>query len=193
MGEAAVRLAKAIQYNSAGTLEFLVDKNNQYYFMEMNTRVQVEHTVTELVTGIDIIQLQIRVAAGEKLNIKQQDVAVFGHAIECRINAENPNDFLPSPGIIQQYIAPGGNGIRVDSHSYTGYEISPYYDSMIGKLIAFGVNREEAIAKMKRALSEYIIEGVETTIPFYLEVLNNENYQKGNVTTAFIEENFSGK
>ena len=193
MGEAAVRLAKAIQYNSAGTLEFLVDKNNQYYFMEMNTRVQVEHTVTELVTGIDIIQLQIRVAAGEKLNIKQQDVAVFGHAIECRINAENPNDFLPSPGIIQQYIAPGGNGIRVDSHSYSGYEISPYYDSMIGKLIAFGVNREEAIAKMKRALSEYIIEGVETTIPFYLEVLNNENYQKGNVTTAFIEENFSGK
>lgn len=193
MGEAAVRLAKAIQYNSAGTLEFLVDKNNQYYFMEMNTRVQVEHTVTELVTGIDIIQLQIRVAAGEKLNIKQQDVAVFGHAIECRINAENPKDFLPSPGIIQQYIAPGGNGIRVDSHSYTGYEISPYYDSMIGKLIAFGVNREEAIAKMKRALSEYIIEGVETTIPFYLEVLNNENYQKGNVTTAFIEENFSGK
>src|SRR3712207_4763345 len=144
MGEAAVRLAKAIQYNSAGTLEFLVDKNNQYYFMEMNTRVQVEHTVTELVTGIDIIQLQIRLAAGEKLNIKQQDVAVFGHAIECRINAENPKDFLPSPGVIQQYIVPGGNGIRVDSHSYAGYEISPYYDSMIGKIIAFGVNRQEA-------------------------------------------------
>ncbi|KDE64315.1 acetyl-CoA carboxylase biotin carboxylase subunit [Fusobacterium necrophorum BFTR-1] len=193
MGEAAVRLAKAIQYNSAGTLEFLVDKNNQYYFMEMNTRVQVEHTVTELVTGIDIIQLQIRLAAGEKLNIKQQDVAVFGHAIECRINAESPKDFLPSPGVIQQYIVPGGNGIRVDSHSYAGYEISPYYDSMIGKIIAFGVNRQEAIAKMKRALSEYVIEGVETTIPFYLQVLENENYQKGNITTAFMEENFSGK
>ena len=166
---------------------------SQYYFMEMNTRVQVEHTVTELVTGIDIIQLQIRLAAGEKLNIKQQDVAVFGHAIECRINAESPKDFLPSPGVIQQYIVPGGNGIRVDSHSYAGYEISPYYDSMIGKIIAFGVNRQEAIAKMKRALSEYVIEGVETTIPFYLQVLENENYQKGNITTAFMEENFSGK
>lgn len=193
MGEAAIRLAKAIGYNSAGTLEFLVDKNNQYYFMEMNTRVQVEHTVTELITGLDIIQLQIKIAAGEKLNIEQKDVAFFGHAIECRINAENPNDFLPCPGTITQYIAPGGNGIRVDSHAYAGYEISPYYDSMIGKLIAFGVNRQEAIAKMKRALAEYCIEGVETTIPFYLRVFGNENYQKGKVTTAFIEENFPQK
>lgn len=193
MGEAAVRLAKSIQYNSAGTLEFLVDKNNQYYFMEMNTRIQVEHTVTELITGLDIIQLQIRIAAGEKLNIEQKDVVFFGHAIECRINAENASNFLPSPGTISQYIAPGGNGIRVDSHAYVGYEVTPHYDSMIGKLISFGVNRQEAIAKMKRALSEYCIEGVETTIPFYLRVLNHENYQKGKVTTAFIEENFSEK
>lgn len=190
MGEAAVRLAKAISYNSAGTLEFLVDKNNNYYFMEMNTRVQVEHTVTELITGLDIIKLQIKIAAGEKLNLGQQDIAFFGHAIECRINAESPVDFLPSPGRLEKYVAPGGNGIRVDSHSYAGYEISPYYDSMIGKLIAFGVNRQEAIDKMRRALEEYIIEGVETTIPFYLRVMENENYQKAKVTTAFIEENF---
>lgn len=158
--------------------------------MEMNTRVQVEHTVTELITGLDIIKLQIKIAAGEKLNLGQQDIAFFGHAIECRINAESPVDFLPSPGRLEKYVAPGGNGIRVDSHSYAGYEISPYYDSMIGKLIAFGVNRQEAIDKMRRALEEYIIEGVETTIPFYLRVMENENYQKAKVTTAFIEENF---
>ncbi|WP_304159076.1 acetyl/propionyl/methylcrotonyl-CoA carboxylase subunit alpha, partial [Fusobacterium ulcerans] len=194
MGEAAVTLAKAINYDSAGTLEFLVDKNNDFFFMEMNTRVQVEHTVTEMVTGVDIIKLQIKVAAGEKLNIAQDDVILYGHAIECRINAEDPeNDFLPSPGVLTKYIVPGGNGIRVDSHSYQGYEISPYYDSMIGKLIAFGINREEAIAKMKRALSEYIIEGIDTTIPFHLEVFNNELYLEGKTSTNFIEENFSKK
>ncbi|WP_177163737.1 acetyl-CoA carboxylase biotin carboxylase subunit [uncultured Fusobacterium sp.] len=194
MGEAAVTLAKAINYDSAGTLEFLVDKNNDFFFMEMNTRVQVEHTVTEMVTGLDIIKLQIKVAAGDKLNITQDDVVLFGHAIECRINAEDPeNDFLPSPGVLQKYIVPGGNGIRVDSHSYQGYEISPYYDSMIGKLIAFGINREEAIAKMKRALDEYIIEGIETTIPFHKEVFENELYLAGKTSTNFIEENFSKK
>ena len=194
MGEAAVTLAKAINYDSAGTLEFLVDKNNDFFFMEMNTRVQVEHTVTEMVTGVDIIKLQIKVAAGEKLNIAQDDVILYGHAIECRINAEDPeNDFLPSPGVLTKYIVPGGNGIRVDSHSYQGYEISPYYGSMIGKLIAFGINREEAIAKMKRALSEYIIEGIDTTIPFHLEVFNNELYLEGKTSTNFIEENFSKK
>lgn len=194
MGQAAVALAKAINYDSAGTLEFLVDKNNDFYFMEMNTRVQVEHTVTEMVTGLDIIKLQIEVAAGKKLNIEQDDVVLIGHAIECRINAEDcENGFLPSPGVITKYIAPGGFGVRVDSHSYQGYEISPYYDSMIGKLITFGVNREEAIAKMRRALKEYVIEGVDTTIPFHLQVLDNELYLAGKTSTNFIEENFSKK
>lgn len=194
MGQAAVTLAKAINYDSAGTLEFLVDKNNDFYFMEMNTRVQVEHTVTEMVTGLDIIKLQIEVAAGKKLNIEQDDVVLIGHAIECRINAEDcENGFLPSPGVITKYITPGGFGVRVDSHSYQGYEISPYYDSMIGKLITFGVNREEAIAKMRRALKEYIIEGVDTTIPFHLQVLDNELYLAGKTSTNFIEENFSKK
>lgn len=191
MGEAAVRLAKAIGYDSAGTLEFLVDDKNNFYFMEMNTRIQVEHTVTEAVTGIDIIKLQIALAEGDILNISQEDVILDGHAIECRINAEDTeNGFLPSPGKITKYIAPGGIGVRIDSHSYQGYEISPYYDSMIGKIITFGMDREEAITRMERALSEYVIEGVDTTIPFHLQVLKNKNYRKGNVTTAFIEKEF---
>ena len=191
MGEAAVRLAKAIGYDSAGTLEFLVDENNKFYFMEMNTRIQVEHTVTESVTGIDIIKLQIALAEGDILNISQEDVILDGHAIECRINAEDTeNGFLPSPGKITKYIAPGGIGVRIDSHSYQGDEISPYYDSMIAKIITFGMDREEAITRMERALSEYVIEGVDTTIPFHLQVLKNENYRKGNVTTAFIEKEF---
>ncbi|MGL6114717.1 acetyl-CoA carboxylase biotin carboxylase subunit [Cetobacterium sp. SF1] len=194
MGEAAVKLAKAINYDSAGTLEFLVDKDNKFYFMEMNTRVQVEHTVTEMVTGVDIIKLQIKIAEGEKLNISQEDIVLFGHAIECRINAEDTeNNFLPSPGVIEKYIPSGGPGVRIDSHSYQGYEISPYYDSMIGKLIVHGVDREEAISRMKRALKEFIIEGIDTTIPFHLEVLDNEVYKSGDVTTKFIEENFSNK
>ncbi|MEG0397990.1 MAG: acetyl-CoA carboxylase biotin carboxylase subunit, partial [Cetobacterium sp.] len=194
MGEAAVKLAKAINYDSAGTLEFLVDSSNNFYFMEMNTRVQVEHTVTEMVTGVDIIKLQIKIAEGEKLNITQDDIMLFGHAIECRINAEDPNNnFLPSPGVLTTYITSGGNGVRIDSHSYQGYEISPYYDSMIGKLIVHGVNREEAIARMKRALKDFIIEGIDTTIPFHLEVLDNPVYKAGKVTTKFIEDNFSQK
>lgn len=191
MGEAAVKLAKSIGYDSVGTLEFLVDKNDNFYFMEMNTRVQVEHTVTEMITGIDIIKLQIKVAEGDKINISQDDVVIYGHAIECRINAEDTSaNFLPSPGKLETYIVPGGPGIRVDSHSYQGYEISPYYDSMIGKLIVHGVTRDEAIQKMKRALNEFIISGIDTTIPFHLEVLNNEIYNNGIVTTKFIEENF---
>ena len=191
MGAAAVRLAKAIGYDSAGTLEFLVDDKNNFYFMEMNTRIQVEHTVTETVTGIDIIKLQIALAEGDILNISQEDVIIDGHAIECRINAEDTeNGFLPSPGKITKYIAPGGIGVRIDSHSYQGYEISPYYDSMIGKVITFGIDREEAIRRMERALSEYVIEGVDTTIPFHLQVLKNKNYREGNVTTAFIEKEF---
>lgn len=194
MGDAAVKLAKAINYDSAGTLEFLVDKDNNFYFMEMNTRVQVEHTVTEMVTGVDIIKLQIKIAEGEKLNITQEDISLFGHAIECRINAEDPeNNFLPCPGVLKTYITSGGNGVRIDSHSYQGYEISPYYDSMIGKLIVHGVNREEAIERMKRALKDFIIEGIETTIPFHLEVLDNPVYRSGKITTNFIAENFSNE
>ncbi|MCJ8341807.1 MAG: acetyl-CoA carboxylase biotin carboxylase subunit [Cetobacterium sp.] len=194
MGEAAVKLAKAINYDSAGTLEFLVDKDNNFYFMEMNTRVQVEHTVTEMVTGVDIIKLQIKIAEGEKLNISQEDIVLFGHAIECRINAEDTeNNFLPSPGTIEKYIVSGGPGVRIDSHSYQGYEISPYYDSMIGKLIVHGVDREEAISRMKRALKDFVIEGIDTTIPFHLEVLDNKVYRSGDVTNKFIEENFSNK
>lgn len=191
MGEAAVKLAKSINYDSVGTLEFLVDKDDNFYFMEMNTRVQVEHTVTEMVTGIDIIKLQIKVAEGDVINISQEDVVLFGHAIECRINAEDTTaGFVPSPGKLETYIVPGGPGVRIDSHSYQGYEISPYYDSMIGKLIVHGITREEAIEKMKRALNEYIIEGIDTTIPFHLQVLENEVYLNGKVTTKFIEENF---
>ncbi|MGB0405484.1 MAG: acetyl-CoA carboxylase biotin carboxylase subunit, partial [Fusobacterium sp.] len=191
MGDAAVRLAKAINYDSAGTFEFLLDQDNNFYFMEMNTRIQVEHTVTEAVTGLDIIKLQIVLAEGDILNMTQEDIVPYGHAIECRINAEDTeHGFLPCPGKITKYVTPGGIGIRIDSHTYQGYEISPYYDSMIGKIIAFGIDREEAIARMKRALNEFIIEGVETTIPFHLKVLENENYKKGNVTTAFIEKEF---
>lgn len=192
MGAAAVRLAQAINYDSAGTIEFLVDKENNFYFMEMNTRVQVEHTITEMVTSLDIIKLQIKIAEGDRLTIKQDDIMLYGHAIECRINAEDTScNFMPSPGVITRYIAPGGNGVRIDSHSYQGYEISPYYDSMIGKLIVHDINREEAIKRMKRALQEYIIEGVDTTIPFHLEVLENKLYKEGKVSTKFLEENFT--
>ncbi|MGL4969930.1 MAG: acetyl-CoA carboxylase biotin carboxylase subunit [Fusobacteriaceae bacterium] len=192
MGEAAVRLAKAIGYDSAGTIEFLVDKDNKFYFMEMNTRIQVEHTVTELVTGFDIIKLQIKIAEGERLNITQDDVHLFGHSIECRVNAEDPSqNFMPSPGVLTKYIAPGGNGVRIDSNAYQGYEISPYYDSMIAKIIVHDINRETAIARMKRALQEFIIEGVDTTIPFHLEVLENEKFRAGKTSTKFLEENFT--
>ena len=191
MGLAAVRLAKSINYDSAGTIEFLVDSENNFYFMEMNTRIQVEHTITEMITGLDIIKLQIKIADGEKLNITQADVQLYGHAIECRINAENPLlNFAPSPGVLTKYIAPGGNGVRIDSHSYQDYEISPYYDSMIAKLIVFDANREQAIIRMKRALEEYVIEGVETTIDFHLEVLEKKLYKEGKVSTKFLEDNF---
>ena len=191
MGLAAVRLAKSINYDSAGTIEFLVDSENNFYFMEMNTRIQVEHTITEMITGLDIIKLQIKIADGEKLNITQADVQLYGHAIECRINAENPLlNFAPSPGVLTKYIAPGGNGVRIDSHSYQDYEISPHYDSMIAKLIVFDANREQAIIRMKRALEEYVIEGVETTIDFHLEVLENKLYKEGKVSTKFLEDNF---
>lgn len=191
MGKFAAKLAKGIGYDSVGTLEFLVDKNMNFYFMEMNTRIQVEHTISEEITGVDLIKEQIRVAAGEKLSFSQKDINISGHAIECRINAEDSeNGFLPSSGVLETYIPSGGIGVRIDSHSYEGYEIPPYYDSMIAKLIVKGKNREEAIARMKRALKEFIIEGIDTTIPFHLKVLDNEQFKKGVIYTNFIETHF---
>lgn len=191
MGKFAAKLAKGIGYDSVGTLEFLVDKNMNFYFMEMNTRIQVEHTISEEITGVDLIKEQIRVAAGEKLSFSQRDINITGHAIECRINAEDSeNGFLPSSGVLEKYIPSGGIGVRVDSHSYEGYEIPPYYDSMIAKLIVKGKTREEAIARMKRALQEFKVEGIDTTIPFHLKVLENENFKKGIIYTNFIETHF---
>ena len=192
MGNAAIAAGEAINYEGVGTIEFLVDKYRNFYFMEMNTRIQVEHTISEEITGIDLIKEQIRVAAGEKLSVSQKDVIISGHAIECRINAEDSeNGFLPSSGTLERYIPSGGIGVRVDSHSYQNYEIPPYYDSMIAKLIVKGKTREEAIARMKRALKEFIIEGVDTTIPFHLKVLENEDFEKGNIFTNFIETHFN--
>ncbi len=188
IGEAALQGAKSVGYTNAGTVEFLLDKNNKFYFMEMNTRIQVEHPVTELVTGVDLIREQIKIAAGEKLSFTQADIGIKGHAIECRVNAEDPSkNFMPSPGRITVYRAPGGPGIRVDSCAYEGFVIPPYYDSMIAKLIAWDDTREKAIARMIRALEEFEIQGVKTTIPFQLEVLKNEYFQKGEVYTNFIQ------
>ncbi len=188
MGEMAVRAAKAVNYSNAGTVEFLLDKHNNYYFIEMNTRIQVEHPVTELVTGIDLIKEQIRIAAGEKLGYGQEDITINGWAIECRINAEDPHrNFMPSPGQITEYLSPGGTGVRIDSAAYPGYNIPPYYDSMIAKLVVWGKDRNEAIARMKRALQEYVIEGVRTTIPFHLRILENAFFQRGEFYTNFIQ------
>ncbi|MBI0576280.1 acetyl-CoA carboxylase biotin carboxylase subunit [Neobacillus cucumis] len=189
MGNAAVKAAKAVDYSGAGTVEFIYDyRNRKFYFMEMNTRIQVEHPVTELVTGTDLIKEQIRVASGEKLSLKQQDVTFTGWAIECRINAENPEkNFMPSPGKIHMYLPPGGLGVRVDSAAYPGYSIPPYYDSMIAKVITYGNTREEAIARMKRALSEFIVEGIHTTIPFHLKLLEHEKFVEGQFNTKFLE------
>jgi acetyl-CoA carboxylase biotin carboxylase subunit len=186
MGEAAIKAAKAINYESVGTVEFLVDKHRNFYFMEMNTRIQVEHCVTEEVINFDLIKEQIKIAAGQKVSGKNYYPQM--HAIECRINAEDPyNDFRPSPGKITVLHQPGGHGVRVDSHVYAGYVIPPYYDSMIAKLIAVAQTREEAIDTMHRALSEYVIEGIKTTIPFHLQLMKNENFRKGNFTTKFME------
>lgn len=188
MGEAAVQAAKAAGYIGAGTIEFLVDKHRNFYFMEMNTRIQVEHPVTEQVTGIDLVSEQIRVAGGEKLQYTQSDVRIKGHAIECRINAENPfMNFIPQPGVITGLHFPGGYGVRIDSHIYEDYEIPSTYDSLIAKLIVFGEDRNKAIARMKRALDEFIVEGVRTTIPFHIQVMCNDDFINGNTTTAFLE------
>ena len=186
MGEAAIKAAAAINYESVGTIEFLVDKNRDFYFMEMNTRIQVEHCVTEEVVNYDLIKEQIKIAAGEKISGRNYYPEM--HAIECRINAEDPyNDFRPSPGRITTLHTPGGHGVRVDSHVYAGYTIPPYYDSMIAKLIAVAQTREEAIDTMSRALSEYVIEGIKTTIPFHVQLMQDENFRKGNFTTKFLE------
>ena len=187
MGDAAVRAAEAVKYEGAGTVEFLVDKDRNFYFMEMNTRIQVEHPVTEEVINYDLIAEQIKVAAG--ISITGENYEPKAHAIECRINAEDPhNGFRPCPGKITTYHAPGGHGVRVDTHVYAGYTIPPYYDSMIAKLITVAQTRDEAIAKMKRALREFVIEGVKTTIPFHLQLMDNEDYRSGNYTTKFMED-----
>ncbi|MDM5229223.1 acetyl-CoA carboxylase biotin carboxylase subunit [Cytobacillus sp. NJ13] len=189
MGNAAVKAAKAVDYTGAGTIEFIYDyQNRKFYFMEMNTRIQVEHPVTEMVTGVDLIKEQIKVASGEKLNFTQSDVTFSGWSIECRINAENPEkNFMPSAGKINMYLPPGGLGVRVDSAAYPGYMIPPYYDSMIAKVITYGNTREEAISRMKRALSEFVVEGVHTTIPFHLKLLSHEKFVEGQFNTKFLE------
>ena len=190
----AVKAAKAVGYSSAGTIEFLMDADRNYYFMEMNTRIQVEHPVTEMVTGIDLVQAMIRVAAGEKLSFTQDDISIRGHAIECRINAEQPaNNFMPSPGTIKQMHLPGGNGVRVDTSTYDGLKISPFYDSMIAKVITHGRDRNEALAKMRTAIEEMVVVGVETNLDFQYSILENETFKAGEATTGFIEQFMKGK
>jgi len=189
MGDAAVAAARSIGYEGAGTVEFLVDRGGGFYFMEMNTRIQVEHPVTEMVTGIDLIAEQLRIAGGEPLSMRQEDVRVTGHAIECRINAEDPrHNFRPAPGKITGWLPPGGPGVRVDSHVYTGYEIPPFYDSLIGKLIVWGVDRDHALRRLRRALSECAITGIPTTIEFHLALLDRPEFQRGEVYTKFVEQ-----
>ncbi len=189
MGKAAVAAAKACNYEGAGTVEFILDKNKNYYFMEMNTRIQVEHCVTEMITGRDLVKEQILVAAGNKLSFTQEQVQLRGHAIEFRINAENwKKNFMPNPGEIRLYLAPGGPGVRVDSHVYTGYKVPPTYDSLLAKLIVWGNDREEALARAKRALAEFVIGDIETVIPFHQIVIENEYFRKGDVQTDFIQK-----
>ena len=189
MGETAVKAVKEIGYSNAGTIEFLVDKNKDFYFMEMNTRVQVEHPVTEMVTGVDIIKEQIKIASGEKLQYKQEDIKFEGHSMEVRINAENPDkNFMPCPGTITGLHIPGGNGVRVDTAIYNGYTVPPTYDSMLAKLIVHGKDREESIAKMKSAVAEFVVDGITTNIDFLLKILENENFKTNNYDTSFIQK-----
>ena len=191
MGEVAVRAARAVGYENAGTIEFLLDKNKEFYFMEMNTRIQVEHPVTEAVTGMDLIKEQIRIADGQPLNIRQEDIRISGHAIECRINAENPEkNFMPCPGTIRELHLPGGRGVRVDTAMYNNYKIPPNYDSMLLKLIVHDKDRESAIAKMRSALGELVIDGVTTNLDFQYELINDADFENGNVDTDFIPVHF---
>lgn len=191
MGEAAIAAAKACNYTNAGTVEFLVDTNMQFYFLEMNTRLQVEHPVTEMITGRDLATEQIKIAAGERLSFKQEDIIISGHALECRIYAEDPVDFLPAVGTISHYREPAGPGVRIDSGVYEGVEISVYYDPLIAKLITYGENRHQAIARMKRALDEYMITGVTTNISFHQKILDHPDFIDGKLSTHFIDENYS--
>ena len=187
LGEAAVRAAKAANYEGVGTIEFLLDKDKNFYFMEMNTRLQVEHGITEMISNVDIVREQINIAAGNPLSFKQEDIKLFGHAIECRINAEDPDrNFLPAPGEINGYITPGGFGVRVDSHVYSGYKIPPYYDSLISKLMCWAPTREQARRRMYRALKEYVITGVKTTLPFYQDLIENDVFISGDFDTGFM-------
>jgi acetyl-CoA carboxylase biotin carboxylase subunit len=192
--QAAVRLVKEAGYSNAGTCEFLVDKQHQFYFIEVNARIQVEHPVTELVTGLDLVREQIRIAAGEKLGLKQEDIPHRGVAIECRINAEDPAaDFRPSPGVIQRWQVPGGPGVRLDTHVVPGYRVPPNYDSLVAKLLVHQPTRPLALAAMRRALSEFIVEGIKTTIPLHREIFNHSAFIEGQVDTTFIERNWLQK
>lgn len=192
IGRVAVEAVKAAHYRNVGTVEFLLDKDRQFYFMEVNTRIQVEHPITEMVTGVDLIKEQIRLAAGHPLSIRQQDVTITGHSLECRINAEDPEKFTPSPGVITKYSSPGGFGIRVDSAMESGSVVVPYYDSMIAKLITHGRDRQESTARMRRALGEFIIEGIKTTIPLHRRILDDPDFQKGHLSTTFLERFLEG-
>ena len=192
MGEAAIAAAKWVGYTNAGTVEFLLDKNQKFYFIEMNTRIQVEHPVTEMITGLDLIREQISIAAGMPIKFAQEEVFFRGHAIECRINAEDcSKNFMPSPGRVEKFFLPGGFGIRVDSHVYNGYFVPPHYDSMIGKLIVWGENREQAIQRMQRALEEIVITGISTNIEFHQEILSNDRFQANEITTGFITQSLN--
>ncbi len=189
MGENAIAIAKHVGYESAGTVEFIVDKNGNYYFIEMNTRVQVEHPVTELVTGVDIVKEQIKIAYGQELSYKQNDIKIKGHAIECRINAEDPaNNFCPSPGVVKNLVFPGGNGVRLDTHLYSNYEIPPFYDSMLAKVIVYGNTRREAIRKMRVALEQFVIDGIKTNVEFQYLVMHNPDFVRGVYDTSFIKK-----
>jgi acetyl-CoA carboxylase biotin carboxylase subunit len=193
MGKAAIRIAKEANYTNAGTVEFIVDNDGNYYFLEMNKRIQVEHPITEEVTGIDLVRYQIMLAMGEPLRLSSSDVRVRGQAIECRINAEDPfDDFRPSPGRIEMYYQPGGRGVRVDTHVYAGYTIPPTYDSMLGKLITYGRDRRDAMDKMSRALGEYMITGIKTTISFEQAILQDPNFRRGVYSTSFVDQLLSG-
>jgi acetyl-CoA carboxylase biotin carboxylase subunit len=188
MGEASVAACKKLGYSSAGTIEFLLDKQNKFYFMEMNTRIQVEHAVTEMVTLADIVRNQIRIAEGEHLGFRQDDLMIVGHAIECRINAEDPQTFAPSPGRITAFNLPGGPGVRVDTYVYAGYTVPSFYDSMIAKVIVHARTRELAIARMRRALDAMVIEGIKTTIPLHLKIMDDPKFQAGDISTSFMEQ-----
>jgi acetyl-CoA carboxylase biotin carboxylase subunit len=187
IGERCAQACRDMKYRGAGTFEFLYE-NKEFYFIEMNTRVQVEHPITEMITGIDIVKEQLHIAAGQKLSIAQSDIKIKGHAIECRINAEDPRTFMPSPGTINHFHAPGGPGVRIDSHIYSSYKVPPYYDSLIAKIIAYGENREIALARMRNALEETVVDGIKTNLPLHLDILRGSTFQKGEVNIHYLEQ-----